>query len=78
MNRSCGCTDDSGCANSYNCSNMCDGDYSNWCDRDNRFPVGMGYVPWQKFEDLYCAEEGFCTGTIFKQLDLEFCGRSCR
>ena len=36
---------------------------------------GMGYIPWQKFENVLCAEEGFVHGTIFKDLILPFYGR---
>jgi hypothetical protein len=57
------------------------------CDREavigedsfNRFPIGMCYVPWQKFRDLYDNEfVSLAHGTIFKELYLEFCERSCK
>lgn len=36
---------------------------------------GMGFIPWQKFENVLCAEDGFEHGTIFKDLILPFYGR---
>jgi hypothetical protein len=48
------------------------------CDID-RLPLGMCYVPWQHFRNLYENEfVAIAHGTIFKELDLEFCGRSCK
>ena len=39
--------------------------------------LAMAYVPWQTWRKLYEICEGFKTGTIFKELDLEFMGRRC-
>lgn len=39
--------------------------------------LAMAYVPWQTWRKLYEVCEGFSTGTIFKELDLEFLGRRC-
>ena len=39
--------------------------------------LAMAYVPWQSWKNLYEICEGFSTGTIFKELDLEFYGRRC-
>lgn len=39
--------------------------------------LAMAYVPWQSWGDLYEICEGFSTGTIFKELNLEFAGRRC-
>ena len=39
--------------------------------------LAMAYVPWQMWRKLYEVCEGFSTGTIFKELDLEFYGRRC-
>lgn len=52
------------------------------CQRDVR-PVdemnpGMGYVPWQNFENLYDSCEGFQKGSIFKNLIFPFLGRPVR
>ncbi len=37
-------------------------------------PLAMAYVPWQKWKNLYEAEKGFCSGTIFQELNLPFYG----
>lgn len=39
------------------------------------YPVGMGYVPWQEFRDLYDSEKGLHAGTMFAELDKPFTGR---
>lgn len=39
------------------------------------FPVGMAYVPWQTWENLYAPEQGLCEGTIFMDLNQIFCGK---
>ena len=39
------------------------------------FPIGMGYVPMQKWRSLYPLEQGFCEGTIFMELNQKFCGK---
>lgn len=44
----------------------------NMCDE---YPIGMGYVPWQEFRNLYEPERGFHAGTIFIELDKPFTGR---
>lgn len=43
----------------------------------NRFPPVMAYVPWQQWGELYEAEYGLMQGTIFKELNLIFCGVRC-
>ncbi|NLL63738.1 MAG: spore coat associated protein CotJA [Ruminococcaceae bacterium] len=36
-------------------------------------------MPWQRFENLYDNEfKALDRGTLFKDLDLEFLGRSCK
>lgn len=37
-------------------------------------PVGMAYIPEQQFENLYDAKCGLVEGTMFKDLNLIFCG----
>lgn len=44
----------------------------------SRFPVGMGYVPWQAWETPYPMEQGFRRGTIFPSLDYPFMMGGCR
>lgn len=43
----------------------------------DRFPTVMAYVPWQQWGELYEAEYGLMQGTIFKELNLIFCGVRC-
>lgn len=44
----------------------------------SRFPIGMCYVPWQKFRDLYENEfAALANGTLFKELDYDWYGRGC-
>ena len=35
---------------------------------------GMSFVPWQKWEDIYCMDKGLERGTIFEQLDKPYIG----
>lgn len=44
-------------------------------DDIDRFPVGMSYVPWQSWGELYPPEKGLCEGTIFMDLNQIFCGK---
>ncbi|MCM1550956.1 MAG: spore coat associated protein CotJA [Clostridium sp.] len=44
-------------------------------DNGGDFPVGMAYVPWQTWGDLYSPEQGLCEGTIFEELNQIFCGK---
>lgn len=37
-------------------------------------PVGMAYVPFQKFQTVYDAQAGFAAGTIFPELDMPWLG----
>ncbi|MBQ9122333.1 MAG: spore coat associated protein CotJA [Lachnospiraceae bacterium] len=42
----------------------------------DNFPVGMGYVPWQKLCTIYeNLEQAYKIGTIFPELDKPFTGR---
>ena len=36
--------------------------------------LAMAYVKWQKWQNIYDAEKGFCCGTIFQDLNLPFQG----
>lgn len=42
-----------------------------------QYPVGMGYVPWQQWQQTYSLEQGFKRGTIFPDLDLTFHAGRC-
>ncbi len=55
------------------------------CERDryegefDRFPIGMCYVPWQHFRNLYENEfVALANGTLFKELNLGWYGRGCK
>ena len=41
----------------------------------NDMSLAMAYVPWQMWRDIYEAENGFCRGTIFQELDKPFLGK---
>jgi hypothetical protein len=63
----------------------CDPGYDDMCERDNyegdfdRYPLGMCYVPWQRFRNLYDNEfVALANGTLFKELDLNWYGRGCK
>lgn len=48
-------------------------------DHFDRFPIGMCYVPWQQFRNLYENEfVALANGTLFKELDLDWYGRGCK
>jgi hypothetical protein len=36
--------------------------------------LAMGYVPWQTWGELYDTHEALHNGTVFKELNLKFCG----
>lgn len=43
---------------------------------DNRsYKVGMTYVPWQKWRNLYDPATALQEGTVFADLNLIFCGK---
>ena len=39
------------------------------------FPIAMAYVPWQKWNETYSAEEALEKGTVFPELYLPFRGK---
>ena len=47
------------------------------CDID-QFPVGMAYVPWQRWQQVYPVEKAMNRGTIFPDLDKPFSMGRCR
>lgn len=65
----------------YRPEDRCDSDdrYDNGFDNNNkRFPIGMCYVPWQRFENLYENEfEALENATLFKDLQFDWYGRGC-
>lgn len=55
--------------------------YARTCEEQiDTFPIGMAYVPWQVFRDMYDPHQGLNRGTIFKELDYPFYGKrgNCR
>ncbi len=44
----------------------------------DRFPVGMGYVPMQCWQEPYPLAVGFSRGTLFSDLDYPFMRARCR
>lgn len=61
----------------YTPDDLCDGD--TYEENIDRFPIGMCYVPWQRFRNLYENEfAALANGTLFKELDLDWYGRSCK
>ena len=52
-----------------------------YCEDDfkpERFPIGMCYVPWQCFRDIYENEfAALANGTLFKELQYDWYGRGC-
>ncbi len=53
-----------------------DCDY-NYDSADFDFNLAMVYSPLQEWRNIYCIEEGFVAGTIFKELDKPFYGPKC-
>ena len=39
--------------------------------------LAMAYVPWQPYENLYSLSQALRSGTIFRDLELDFKGRRC-
>lgn len=74
----CGCDSNRGMKN-----NACDCDYSALQKVEDSYkeekcctekPIGMAYVPMQKWEKLYDPENALFQGTAFPSLNLIFCG----
>lgn len=45
-----------------------------WTCKSEEFPIGMAYVPWQKWRDIYEPARALNVGTIFAELDKPFLG----
>lgn len=81
MNRNCGRADHIGQRGGYGMDASCgresepnhDPCYHKELPVD-RIKPGMGYVPWQNFENVLCAKDGLAQGTIFGDLILPFYG----
>lgn len=44
----------------------------------SKMPIAMAYVPMQKFQNLHTAENAFCAGTLYKELEMPFLGSEVR
>ena len=42
------------------------------------YPIAMGYIPWQQWQQTYALDRGLARGTIFPELDLPFVMGRCR
>lgn len=52
----------------------------NTCNKETvlqNMALAMAYVPWQTYENLYPLSQALRSGTIFRDLDLDFKGRRC-
>lgn len=45
------------------------------CSMSKEYVLAMAYVPWQKWENIYCSDKALKRGTIFADLDKPFYGR---
>ena len=73
----CGCKEmpmesDCGCASIPRRNNCRCGDKK---EHMRHMPVGIGYVPMQKWEEMYDPATALCQGTAFPCLNLIFCGK---
>lgn len=42
------------------------------------YPIAMGHIPWQQWQQTYALDRGLVRGTIFPELDLPFVMGRCR
>ena len=63
MSSDCGCGSRASSANGFGNALLCDA------------PVGMAYVPMQKFGTTYEPQKALMAGTIFPELDKPFTGK---
>ncbi|MFA9376941.1 MAG: spore coat associated protein CotJA [Lachnotalea sp.] len=47
------------------------------CDSLDNLALGMCYVPWQHWNDIYDLDKGLACGTIFRELNKPFLGSRC-
>lgn len=60
------------CNMNNNCSSCADYHEGLFC---NKVSLGMGYIPWQTWDNVYDLNRGLQAGTIFPCLDKPFMGR---
>lgn len=61
------------------CNSGCNDGHINRLSNEciEHMPVGMAYVPWQHWTEIYDIEKGFRAGTIFPELNKPYMGRRC-
>ncbi|MEG0805073.1 MAG: spore coat associated protein CotJA [Lachnospiraceae bacterium] len=52
--------------------------YQDKIETANETPIGMAYVPWQHFNNVYEPDKALVFGTIFPELNKPFCGKKGR
>lgn len=63
-----------------NCSNAESNRDTQICETypaEFNYALAMVYPPEQVWQNIYCVEEGFMVGTIFRELDKPFYGPRC-
>lgn len=58
-------------------NNSCECEYNEYASESFNYSLAMVYSPYQEWQNIYCEEEGFVAGTIFKELDKPFYGPKC-
>lgn len=48
------------------------------CGCMEQYPIAMGYIPWQQWQQTYPLDRAMQRGTIFPELDLPFAMGRCR
>ncbi|MGN0383280.1 MAG: spore coat associated protein CotJA [Eubacterium sp.] len=66
------------CSRGYMYGDKLSQQYSSPCEANDSMAIGMAYVPWQQWSNVYEIEKGFCIGTIFPDLNKPFLGRAIR
>ena len=70
---SCNVCEDSNARNENNYL----GDCGTFLSESFDYSLAFVYPPEQIWQNLYCVDEGFTNGTIFKELDKPFYGPKC-
>lgn len=73
----CGCQNIAAAEASCSCQPKPPTDCACDCNDMPGFALGMAFVPWQPWRNLYSTEQALWKGTLFQDLDLDFMGRRC-
>ncbi len=68
---------DTGCGCENVTPNESSGECGTFRSDDFDYSLAMVYSPHQEWQNLFCEEEGFLAGTIFRELDKPFYGQKC-